>query len=317
MDFSTFWGEQEKQNRKYWLPKDFRDLTKEEIDTRTIKHIAAIIDNAMKMLNETDWKLHLKNYRNTVDGNFVLHGVDVFKQLVSLLQLRGVDVNEFIDAVKRKNALIEMKKGFKDQEPIDHRRKAVCIDIDGVVVNYREAIADFIRLHTIYRVPEEFKHYHIWKDIPNMTYEVYEDLYRKFVEDGGYKDINDNDDADVFVDYFRKKYTIVFVTSRPIHKYAIIEADTYEWLREIGYENIIVKFGKDKAEILESLWPIEVAFYVEDVPKHAVETAQAGFRTYLINKSYNIDMKVKNRLITRVNSLMEIVDTYEVNSSGG
>lgn len=102
-------------------------------------------------------------------------------------------------------------------------------------------------------------------------------------------------------------WQIVLVTSRKRHRHKAIESQTYAWLEtyKVPYDKVL--WGHDKAETMAEAG-IKPTIYIDDSPKHAIDVAMTGIKTYLMGHP---EVKIDHPMIRRIDNLLAIDEMFE------
>ena len=307
-NFEDIWDDQYEFNRLV-LPCTPEEMTPEQVQYWHEKYTMLLNKELMEVLDETEFKPHRKiTGKKTVKSNLTEELVDVFKYWMCLCQVHGVSANEIMNEYHRKSNVV--KQRFYQERVLKYDGKIVGVDIDGVLADYPRSFVEFVnaQLGTSYDY-RTIKNYNIADEL-GLPVEETARLKHLYRDSGQKRFIPVIEGARQFLDELKYMgYIVVLLTSRPIDKYKRIFADTQYWLAEnkLHYdailfdeakgERLVKEFGKDKVE-----------FFVDDVAGFANGISEAGFKCYLINKTYN-QVALRENVI-RVESLKEVLD-YE------
>jgi uncharacterized HAD superfamily protein/NTP pyrophosphatase (non-canonical NTP hydrolase) len=303
-NLEDIWADQYEFNRLI-LPCTPEDMTPEQRQFWHEKYTLLLNKELMEVLDETEFKPHRKITGKMVRSNMTEELVDVFKYWMCLCQVHGVNAEEIMDEYHRKSNVV--KQRYFQEKVLNYDGKIVGVDIDGVLADYPRSFVEFVnqQLGTDYNC-KTVKGYDIVSELKLGEHgKRLKHLYR---DSGQKRFIPVVEGARQFLEELKYMgYIVVLLTSRPINEYKRIFADTQYWLAanklhydailfdEAKGERLVKEFGRDKVE-----------FFVDDVAGFANGISEAGFRCYLINKSYNTDVKV-NDGVTRVDDLREVI----------
>lgn len=195
-------------------------------------------------------------------------GVDIFKLLVSILQLHGVHASMFNAAFNSKSDVVD-DKWKREQSGLSAGEEALMVDLDGCVADWVTGFLAFCS-----------EHGHII-NLSDVNAPTTEPLKDEFHRTGGFLHLQPIDGAKQCLCELRQLgIKTVIVTARPYHQFKRIYADTMAWCEQHGivFDNII--FKRDKAEAAAQLAPAKVIGFVEDRAKHALEVALTGITVY-------------------------------------
>jgi len=278
------------------------------------KYTLLINKELMEVLDETEFKPHRKiTGKKTVRSNLTEELVDVFKYWMCLCQAHGVTANEIMNEYHRKSNVV--KQRFFQERVLKYDGKIVGVDIDGVLADYPRSFVEFIneQLGTTYDY-RTITSYNIAEQLGLSTEECarLKHLYR---DSGQKRFIPVIEGARQFLDELKYMgYTVVLLTSRPIDKYKRIFADTQYWLAENKLHYDAILFDESKGErLLNEFGRDKVEFFIDDHAPFANGISEAGFRCYLINKPYNINVPVKDKVVRVADLSMVLVDVKATN----
>jgi hypothetical protein len=260
-----------------------------------------------ELLREINYKTHRPDKETLTISNIREEWVDIFKYWLIIGQVWGWSPDEFFDAFEDKSSVVEQRWIQERLLNLKTHKKIIACDLDGVLADYSFSFRDFIQGKTgvapIEFTDDIFKAYDPVlgaKTVRKLKHEYRESGMKRFMPlcDGAYS----------FIKHMHiRGYSIVFLTSRPVHKYGRIFSDTLHWLRknmlwEDGRDAIIFSENKN-AEALAQFPNIE--FMVEDMLHYANAIAEAGKPCYLIEQPYNKGTKHLN--VIRIKTLDEII----------
>jgi hypothetical protein len=199
--------------------------------------------------------------------------VDVLKYLLCIAWTEGVTPEELVQAFNSKTGVV-----YNRRKRVAMDSHVAGFDIDGVLAKY-----------TVWGVDGTW----------NTTQEP-------FIEQGGVLGLEPNPGAmSVPMAFKERGLAVVMVTARKAWVHRRLEADTYEWLRlhNIPFDRVL--FGHDKMEQIKQHGST-FRFFVEDNPKHAIDVASGGIRTYYLGTQ--VFGPVEHANIITVDSLHEVLE---------
>lgn len=259
--------------RDLWERQSKQQLNWYDIETLSSEDKASILDKLLLSLQEevgdlqklVDRQKYHVLRRIPPNVNDVSEaGVDIFKMLVSILQLHGVSVRDFVETFSAKSDVVD-DKWKREQSQLRQDEEILAVDLDGCIADWIKGFLLFCASRGVVITAEQ---------VNDIMLEPLKDEYHS---SGGFLTLGLIDGAKEELELIRAHdVRIVVVTARPYHQFKRIYSDTMVWCREksIVYDHII--FKKDKAEAIASLAPARVLGHVEDRAKHALEVALTG-----------------------------------------
>lgn len=283
------------EQRQYWHEKYSLLLNKE----------------LMELLEETEFKPHRKIEGKIVRSNLTEELIDVFKYWMCLCQVQGVNAQEIVDEYHRKSNVV--KQRYFQEKVLKYDNKIVGVDIDGVLADYPRSFVEFANKQlglsldccnivdydvsrqyaekTGVSINEVIKIKHTYRDSGQKRFISVIEGARQFLEELKYMG-----------------YTVVLLTSRPVKEYKRMFADTQYWLAENKLHYDAILFDEAKGErLFKEFGKDKVKFFVDDVAGFANGVSNSGIKCYLLNKTYNSSLEIRERVI-RVNTLEEILE---------
>ena len=298
-EFSKTWLKEEKN-------LDIFNMLREDKIKWSKEYILAAINELCEALNELKWKTHRKFEKQDNIDNFNEECIDVFKFLLNLAIMNGVNESDFYKKFIDKSEIVQLRYEQEKELSllkIDPNAKIAIVDIDGCLNNYPYHFLDFANdiTRNSYLSVSDFKE----SDISS-----YNKAKLKYRVSGEERNNVLNNDTHAFLhDLKIKGYTIVLLSARPYEKIKRLYSDTVHWLNsnDLPYDYLVFNKNKDQY-IIDNLKGCNVVFCVDDDINNA-QNLSYHFQTYLITnpglysfKSYeNISKK-----ISVLNSLKDI-----------
>mgnify|MGYP001572383819 CR=1 FL=1 len=268
------------------------------------KELALLLHSEITdLLDGLGWKPHHLARDKVLLSNVKEGIVDIFKYLLILSNVWGMNTEDIVQEYFRKSSVVE-QRWKQDFELNLKSAKCVCVDIDGVLCDY---VATWLRFL-------QEKNIAIKEHVPNtldlsatLYYpNQYPSLKNEFRESGQKANAIIVDGAKELLQFFNaQQYTIVLVSARPAHQYQRIYADTIEWLKKNQLFFDALFFEADKRD-----WVVNnvqnVAFCIEDSPEQVLRLSRLGLFVFVPNREYNKDVSGEN--IYRVETLYEIIE---------
>jgi len=272
MDLHELWQQQFEQQLSFY---NLSSLTTKEQSIIVKELLVGLYEEVGELSRAADQdRYHLLKRPELVKSNIIEEGVDVFKMLMSVLQVFGITPDEFIDTFTSKTAIVQQKWQAQHIQ-LEKETKVFATDLDGCVVDMDEFMS---YLKGIEEPGDQRK-----------TVEALEAVKERFYVNGGFLTLPPIDGAVEGLAAIRDMgYKIIIVTARPHWQYRRLHGDTAKWLEKHGvaYDHII--FNKDKAEaVWEDLHPARPTWFVEDRLKHMHELLDVGVPVLLFDTPKN------------------------------
>jgi len=266
MDLRDVWSIQIAQQRNW---HDWERLTVDERDLLTRDLILGMQEEVAELQRRLLDRYHLpKTDRTTNVLTVAEEGADVFKYVVALLALHGVDAETFGEAFVRKTRVVNQRWAWQSMALGPGLRVLLC-DLDGVVADWEKGFRGFAELRG--------------RPIPmgKLNDPELEPLKDEFDGGGGFVGLEPMPGAiEALAEVRRSGVQVIIVTSRPYERHRRVYADTIEWCRRHRLTIDQVFFERDKARVIHTLRPATIIGFVEDRTKHALEVALAGVRVF-------------------------------------
>lgn len=199
--------------------------------------------------------------------------VDVLKFLLCIAWTEEITAEELEVAFKAKTTVVEQQR-----RTLDPSQLVAGFDIDGVLAEYTVWGADG----------------------------TWASSQAEFIESGRCLTLAPTDGAIHVPQVFKERgHSVVMVTARKSWTHRRLESDTYEWLKQHNIPFDRVLFGYDKTEQVKA-HGLQFRFFVEDNPKHALDFANSGVKTYYLGTPHFGPVAHEN--IITINSLWEILE---------
>lgn len=255
------------QYNQQQLWHDWNNLSVQERQTLVKELLLHLHEEVAKLQRRMDQsRYHLLKARDPIETNNTAEaGVDIFKLLVALMQLGGVDASAFTEAFHSKTAVVAARDKWQkdDLGGVD----VLLCDIDGCISKYRMTFE-------AWAFGQGVKTLGAHTNSPHL-----EDLKDKFHSSGGFCDMAWEPEAVDTLNAWRQgaeNRRLVLVTARPYKRYRRIYSDTFEWCSNIQLKQDHILFEHDKAEAVRQVQPARIVAHIEDRGKHAIEVAHTG-----------------------------------------
>jgi hypothetical protein len=252
-----------------------------------------------------NWKMHYRNNERDsefVSSNLVEEYVDVFKYFMGLGQVLGISLEDILQGYENKTEVIKQK--YEQNKKFDKLREkeVILFDIDGVINNYPICYLDWIRK----KKNLDFKSLYEMKN--KLDLKTYESLKSEYRLSGEKRKQPINEDTVKLMKILKDLgNTLILFTNRPVTKFKVIYSDTLHWLKsnDIPFDAIYWSDYNQKEDIYRLKFKIK--YIVEDNLDNAKNFVHENHLVYLLNKDYNEDTFVHNKLV-RINNPLDCLN---------
>ncbi len=274
----------------------------------TKQYLLGIVSEVDEVLREINWKRHRQTHGEPIQRNVALELADLTKYVMSLWQVWGFELNDFLAYVDQKNQEMELRWQMEMMEE-PSSANVLITDLDGTGADWRGSFIDWMEeVHDVSPIAEDRSNsLNLDSDLA-ILYPDYYRLKEEFEETGGYADLLAYVDWTDTVGLLQSQNVFVIAyTARPANKYTHIWWDTWTWLENHGIlPNKLYMGAEDR--ILHAVRLMRKGNQVilfEDNPGLALRAAQAGIQTFVRYKPYNQHIEHKN--IAHVSSYRTII----------
>ena len=177
-------------------------------------------------------------------------------------------------------------------------KQKIGIDIDEVVVEFMEKYLEFHnRKNNTSLIIEDLSNYHLWECGVHNSKEESINSVMEFQNSPFFDDITLIEGAKSGIEFLSKKYSIFFITSRPLELKEKTERFFYNNFPMNNYNFIFsgeIYGGKTKSEICSEEG---IKLMIEDNAEYAFSCAKLGIRTFLFDKPWNNNYERHDNLI--------------------
>ena len=206
---------------------------------------------------------HALSMPTPTQSNMAIAGVDIFKYLISVMDLFGVTPSEFVQAFYDKTIVVDHKIS---QQRISFQAAPVVItDLDDCVVDWTDGFDIWCQAQGYPSPSEQGK-------------SEAEGARELFYQSGGFLELEDIPGAIETLKWIREQgMKLVIITARPRWQHDRIYSDTLLWLEKHGIVCDAIFWGKDKADIVyQHIHPAPVVAFIEDRPRNVLDLATNG-----------------------------------------
>ncbi len=292
----TLLSQQKKFSDLFFKSESLSDKELEEI-TKTF--ILGLHSEASELISATNYKDH-RSERNPVDREKILFkSVDIFRYLLAVLNLWGIESEEFAAAFQKKDNFLHMRHSINSEEWSG--QSVIVFDMDDVIAGFREGFTLWLKDTKNVTVDPESPEYYYTKELLEAGIEP-EGIFREFINDGGFLTLEPDESMIEAMWYYKNQgFWIQILTARPSDNLRCFY-DTFTWLKEHNVPVDGIGFSGEKYR-----WLADTQFYnegkvicmIDDSPKHSAELAKHGINMIVPVKSYNGEVEGREN-ITRI-----------------
>lgn len=274
----------QRESDRFWVDLSRLKVDEDYLNSQLTKRILEIHEEATELKNKLGLSDHKLAGRSDI-YDVTMQIVDILKYTIGAANFVGLTPDQVFDAFVEKTDRLHVQWNARREE-FKRDTKIVCVDIDNVLADYNRALTNFYFSTGIEPVKGNEGEYSFHKRY-GISLARKEELYKRFVLEGGLRDLKLVDGAKNAIGELSLHYTIVFVTARPAWTFSRIYEDTQIWKAAHGWSKFMTIFDKDKADAVQSLHPASVVAFVEDRDKHAVELSHVCNSVLLMDRPYN------------------------------
>ena len=288
---SSFWRLQKEQQKEFGMDSSCMSSLE---TTRAVKDLTLLLYEEVGELARLSpsYKRHLLDTNLPDKRNVVEELVDIFKIMISLSLIYGIEPEDLAKVFESKTRVISAR-AVEAKSKLSKSTRLICLDMDDV-------ITDFEALRS--KSEREYK----GKGFDEI--EAYKDeLHSK----GFLRELKPIRGAISGIKKLKSMgYKIAIITARPQWQFKRMHHDTLWWLRKYRIPCDILLFNRDKVEaIYQHISPAEPVFFVEDLGRNALSLAQAGITVLLYDTHRN--KSVEHERIIRVYNWKDITRLAE------
>lgn len=294
VDLDCFFGESKEFNERIY------GISKHTKKTAIIKDLILSLYGEVSSLTSAIELCSLPNFSNSNHGNdslltsakqtLLYEGVDIFRYVISILEIAGISVNEFLDAYENKKIYLDKK--YVPGRDFNRLEGVVVFDVDDVLNEFRRDFHKYIESKFGLSLVEDGQYYST-SGLKQLG--IYPDeIFSLFIEDGQFREVKPRTN---FIEAVNKTYAndigVILLTSRPANNSKVVY-DTYNWLKKNSVSYDKLQFTPEKY-----LWISQQDWYlknkllaaVDDAPKHISEYYSHGINVLVPRTTYNRNLE--------------------------
>ena len=279
-------------------------LAKEDIEAHTQQLALCAHAELSSLVNATNFKKHHGNLEKVDRDNILFESIDVLRYIQAIQNLWEISAEEVESAFLAKDAYLNARKRIQDNPWPG--QQVVIVDMDDVIVEFRVGFADWLKKTYGLNVDVDSEAYYFIAELSTIDVNP-EEVFSRFIAESGFSNLKPVKGAIQFMKQLKEAgYWIQILTARPEEDLRCMY-DTYQWLDEynIVYDDIAFSTEKFRWCAKSKYYDKhEIAFAIDDSPKHANEYAKHGIRVKVPIKSYNRNINQHVDYYQNFNSLL-------------
>ena len=261
-------------------------------DEDKVKQFKSFLLSLHAELSDLAGAVNYKDHRpgTHVDPQKILfESVDVYRYLLAILNLWGIDAATFAAALEQKDELLHYRHTLQQKKW--EGQPVVLFDMDDVLAGFRSKFCDFAtRRYGFFVDPMSAEYYNTTVFRQNGVSDSA--VFQEFIDARGFSSLEVIQPYKNLMDALKSMgFWIHIVTARPEHS-RFCYHDTYSWLYRNNIPADAVTFTPEKYAWLvgQAYMSAQRLFAIDDSPKHAAEYAKHGVRVLVPEKTYNREM---------------------------
>ena len=277
---------------------EHNELTLEEKERLTLQFAASLQKEVGDILDGVNYRHHRPTGKEPEIGKIVHESVDAFRYLLGILNVWGINADDFMDAFEVRDQHLSFRHAHEEVKW--EGQPVVIFDIDDVIATFKDTCTKWIEDNTSQIVDTESK----------MYYSISEEMYMNFIKERQLRDMPLIPGiAEKINKLYDEGYWIQLLTARPKEN-LVCKYDTIAWLTQSGIKCHRISFSPEKY-----LWLARTDYFkrgqvtcaIDDSAKHAFEYAKHGVTTLSPRTSSNGELEgVKN--VTMYETAEELYD---------
>ena len=273
-------------------------------------------DELHELLRVFQWKEHRKGGVKENLSHMTDELADVFKCVISLMQICGMTPERLLMAYWHKSAVVQQR--YREEWTTMVSGPVAVVDIDEVLCDYIGGLGAWLGRHKTLRDDVAFLErldgcieQRLWLSGQTLGVDEarWQELKHEFRTSGAKRDLPVFPEARAFLEGLRRTGTkVVLLTSRPIDRYPNLQTDTLLWLQKNDLPFDYLWWSSEKSErILDSQFRSSIRFVVDDDPRHLAGFEKLGIPCYLLRRVHRATPVVQSELVRLIHSLDELV----------
>jgi hypothetical protein len=292
---------------------DMDNLQRGEREEITKSLTLALHTEVSSLISAINFKDHRQNKKDVDEHKILFESVDVFRYLISILNIWDITPEKFTEAFTDKDLFLHTRYRINSHKW--EGQDVIIVDLDDVIIEFRNGFLSW--LHDTYGifVDSESKEYYTTSEVKAAGLNP-EKVFFDFINDGGLKSLDCDLEMIEAINSLREEgYWIHLLTARPKEN-LVCHYDTYRWIESSSLKYDRLDFSSEKyrwctqSEYFDSS---SIVCAIDDSAKHSAEYAKHGIPVILPSKSYNTEVHGMDNIIVLkdVSSLCEKVNSLK------
>jgi len=275
---------------------DSSKLTNKQREEHLKTLVLALHSEATGIVEAVNYKDH-RCVDEPVDQSKILYKtVDAYRYILAILNLWGIDWNNFAAALEQKNSFLHYRHKISSRQWAG--QPVALFDMDDVLANFRNAFCEWSSKKCGHFIDPESDEYYNVREFKKLGVSS-EGYFKEFMDNHGLLNLDRDESYISLLNHLRSQgYWIQIITSRPESELTCFY-DTYSWLSKNNIDADGVAFAPEKF-----VWLSKQPYYnrgkyfaVDDSAKHAAEYAKHSVKVLVPEKSYNQEVKGINNVV--------------------
>jgi|TARA_Y100000310_G_C20700775_1_gene829652 hypothetical protein len=276
---------------------DMNALESGEREEITKSLTLALHTEVSSLISAINFKDHRQNKKDVDEFKILFESVDIFRYLISILNIWDITPERFTDAFLDKDLFLHTR--YKLNSNKWSGQDVVIVDLDDILIEFRNGFLKWISdEHDIFVDPDS-KEYYTTSEIKATGLNP-EKVFSDFIKLGGLRSLKRNQRMiDVVNRLHSDGYWVQLLTARPSHN-LVCYYDTFRWIENSNLSYDRLDFSSEKYR-----WCTQSDYFdsgsiscaIDDSAKHAAEYAKHGIPVFLPAKSYNTEVHDMDNII--------------------
>jgi len=283
--------------------KDFSDLffdssklTEKQREEHLKTLVLALHSEATGIVEAVNYKDHRTSEGPVDIAKILFKTVDAYRYILAILNLWGIDSNNFAAALDQKNSFLHYRHKMAGR-CWDGEQPVALFDMDDVLANFRKSFCDWSSRKCGHFIDPESDEYYNVREFKKLDINS-EGYFKEFIDCHGLALLERDEAYIALLNHLKSQgYWIQIITSRPENELNCFY-DTYAWLSMNKIDADGVAFAPEKF-----VWLTKQPYYskgkyfaIDDSAKHAAEYAKHDVKVMVPEKSYNQEVKGINNI---------------------
>jgi len=270
-----------------------------------------------ELLRTLPWKKHRRMPYRTNRPHMEEEGADIFKCVLSLLQIIGIDTPEKLVEIYWRKTLV-VRQRYQEEWMLKLDGPCVVVDIDNVLCNYILGMGSWMMRQPTLPAGalERIQGLVVDGEFLNarsvgITEEQWQNYKHEFRTQSMKRTLPVFPDAMPFLHWVRGLgYRIVLLTSRPIDQYPNIFTDTLVWLNNNRLPFDFIWWATEKAERVLQIEGLrdQIVFAVDDDRKFIDQFKKAGIPSFWLRRRATQFGHFEDDIVYEAKDLFEVME---------